>query len=117
MMIAGLVAYYFGLFYVLVVLATVGLYVTFTFWASERRIAIRRDMNDSDTEAHAKAVDSLLNYETVKYLGNADPEARRFDSSMARYEKAAIRTYPSLGGLHTREAVIFTIGTVICMLL
>src|SRR5262249_58453259 len=81
------------------------------------RIAIRRDMNDSDTEAHAKAVDSLLNYETVKYFGNEDHEARRFDSSMARYERAAIRTYTSLGVLNTGQAVIFTVGTVICMLL
>ena len=71
-MIAGLVAYYFGWIYVAVVLATVALYVGFTFWASERRIAIRRDMNESDTEAHAKAVDSLLNYETVKYFGNEE---------------------------------------------
>jgi ATP-binding cassette subfamily B protein len=117
LMISGLVAYYFGWIYVLVVLTTVGLYVAFTFWASERRIAIRRDMNDSDTEAHAKAVDSLLNYETVKYFGNEDHEARRFDSSMARYERAAIRTYSSLGLLNTGQAVIFTIGTVICMLL
>jgi ATP-binding cassette, subfamily B, heavy metal transporter len=117
MMISGLVAYYFGWIYVLVVLATVGLYVTFTFWASERRIAIRRDMNDSDTEAHAKAVDSLLNYETVKYFGNEAHEGRRFDSSMARYEQAAIRTYTSLGVLNTGQAVIFTAGTVVCMLL
>jgi ATP-binding cassette, subfamily B, heavy metal transporter len=117
LMISGLVAYYFGWIYVLVVLATVGLYVAFTFWASERRIAIRRDMNDSDTEAHAKAVDSLLNYETVKYFGNEDHEAHRFDSSMARYERAAIRTYTSLGVLNTGQAVIFTVGTVICMLL
>ena len=117
LMISGLVAYYFGWIYVVVVLATVGLYVAFTFWASERRIAIRRDMNDSDTEAHAKAVDSLLNYETVKYFGNEDHEARRFNSSMARYERAAIRTYTSLGVLNTGQAVIFTIGTVICMLL
>ena len=117
LMISGLVAYYFGWIYVVVVLATVALYVAFTFWASERRIAIRRDMNNSDTEAHAKAVDSLLNYETVKYFGNEDHEARRFDSSMARYERAAIRTYTSLGVLNTGQAVIFTIGTVICMLL
>jgi ABC-type transport system involved in Fe-S cluster assembly fused permease/ATPase subunit len=117
LMISGLVAYYFGWIYVLVVLATVGLYVAFTFWASERRIVIRRDMNESDTEAHAKAVDSLLNYETVKYFGNEDHEARRFDSSMARYERAAIRTYTSLGLLNTGQAVIFTVGTVICMLL
>jgi ATP-binding cassette subfamily B protein len=117
LMISGLVAYYFGWIYVLVVLATVGLYVAFTFWASERRIVIRRDMNESDTEAHAKAVDSLLNYETVKYFGNEDHEARRFDSSMARYERAAIKTYTSLGVLNTGQAVIFTVGTVICMLL
>ena len=117
LMIAGLVAYYFGWIYVVVVLVTVGLYVWFTFWASEQRIAIRRDMNESDTEAHSKAVDSLLNYETVKYFGNEDMEARRFDSSMARYERAAIRTYSSLGLLNTGQAVIFTIGTVICMVL
>jgi ATP-binding cassette subfamily B protein len=117
LMIAGLVGYYFGSIYVVVVLATVALYVGFTFWASERRIAIRRDMNESDTEAHSKAVDSLLNYETVKYFGNEELEARRFDSSMARYERAAIRTYTSLGVLNSGQAVIFSLGTVICMLL
>jgi ABC-type transport system involved in Fe-S cluster assembly fused permease/ATPase subunit len=116
-MISGLVAYYFGWVYVVVVLATVALYVWFTFWASELRIAIRRDMNESDTEAHSKAVDSLLNYETVKYFGNEELEARRFDASMARYEKAAIRTYTSLGFLNSGQAIIFTAGTVICMLL
>ena len=117
LMISGLVAYYFGWIYVLLVLATVLLYVWFTFVASERRIAIRRDMNDSDTEAHSKAVDSLLNYETVKYFGNEELEAKRFDASIARYVKAAIRTYTSLGVLNTGQAIIFTIGTVICMLL
>jgi ABC-type transport system involved in Fe-S cluster assembly fused permease/ATPase subunit len=85
--------------------------------ARARRIAIRRDMNDSDTEAHSKAVDSLLNYETVKYFGNEELEARRFDASIARYVKAAIRTYTSLGVLNTGQAIIFTAGTVICMLL
>ena len=117
LMIAGLVAFYFGWIYVVVVLVTVALYVWFTFWASERRIVIRRDMNESDTEAHAKAVDSLLNYETVKYFGNEDLEARRFNSSMARYERAAIRTYSSLGLLNTGQALVFTVGTVVCMLL
>jgi ABC-type transport system involved in Fe-S cluster assembly fused permease/ATPase subunit len=117
LMISGLVAYYFGWLYVLVVFVTVGLYVWFTFWASELRINIRRDMNESDTEAHSKAVDSLLNYETVKYFGNEDLEARRFDASMARYEKAAIRTYTSLGVLNTGQAIIFTGGLVACMLL
>jgi ATP-binding cassette subfamily B protein len=117
LMISALVAWYFGWIYVVVVVVTVTLYVWFTFWASERRIVIRRDMNESDTEAHSKAVDSLLNYETVKYFGNEDLEARRFDSSMARYERAAVRTYSSLGLLNTGQAVIFTIGMVICMLL
>jgi ATP-binding cassette subfamily B protein len=117
LMISGLVAYYFGWIYVVVVLLTVVLYVWFTFSASERRIEIRRDMNESDTEAHSKAVDSLLNYETVKYFGNEEHEARRFDSSMARYVNAAIRTYTSLGVLNTGQAVIFALGTVICMLL
>ena len=116
-MICGLVAYYFGWIYVVVVFLTVAFYVTFTFWASERRISIRRDMNEFDTEAHSKAVDSLLNYETVKYFGNEELEARRFDSSMARYEKAAIRTYTSLGALNSGQAIIFTLGTVVCMLL
>jgi ABC-type transport system involved in Fe-S cluster assembly fused permease/ATPase subunit len=117
LMIAGLVAWYFGWIYVVVVLITVVFYVLFTFIASERRIAIRRDMNESDTEAHAKAVDSLLNYETVKYFGNEAFEARRFDASMSRYERAAIRAYTSLGVLNTGQAVIFTIGMVTCMLL
>ncbi len=117
LMISGLVAYYFGWIYVVVVLLTVVLYVWFTFSASERRIEIRRDMNESDTEAHSKAVDSLLNYETVKYFGNEEHEARRFNSSMARYVNAAIRTYTSLGVLNTGQAVIFALGTVICMLL
>jgi ABC-type transport system involved in Fe-S cluster assembly fused permease/ATPase subunit len=116
-MIAGLVGYYFGWVYVVVVLATVALFVWFTFVASERRILIRRDMNESDNEAHAKAVDSLLNYETVKYFGNEELEAGRFDSSLARYERAAIRTYISLGMLNTGQALIFTAGLVICMLL
>ena len=74
-------------------------------------------MNDSDTEANTKAVDSLLNYETVKYFGNEAHEARRFDASMARYEAAAIKTYYSLGMLNSGQAVIFTIGMTICMLL
>jgi len=116
-MIGGLVAWYFGWLYVAVVFVTVAAYVVFTFFASEKRLAIRRVMNDSDTEAHSKAVDSLLNFETVKYFGNEELEARRFDASMARYEKAAVRTYTTLGVLNSGQAVIFTVGMVVCMLL
>jgi ATP-binding cassette subfamily B protein len=116
-MIGGLIAWYFGWIYVVVVFVTVAAYVVFTFFASEKRLAIRRDMNESDTEAHSKATDSLLNFETVKYFGNEELEARRFDSSMARYEKAAIRTYTTLGVLNSGQAIIFSIGMVVCMLL
>jgi len=109
--------YYFDWRYVVVMLGTVVLYMWFTFAASERRIAIRREMNDSDTEANTKAIDSLLNFETVKYFGNEGLEARRFDTSMARYEQAAVKTYRSLGVLNTGQSVIFTAGMTICMVL
>ena len=68
-------------------LVTVALYMCFTFNATEWRIAIRREMNESDTDANTKAIDSLLNYETVKYFGNEEREAERYDRSMARYEQ------------------------------
>ena len=74
-------------------------------------------MNDSDADANTKAIDSLLNFETVKYFGNELLEARRFDLSMARYEKAAIKTFHSLGILNSGQALIFTIGMTICMVL
>ena len=114
---SGVLAYYFGLKFVLIVLGTIAIYLWFTIKASEWRVAIRRDLNDSDTEANTRAVDSLLNYETVKYFGNEVLEARRFDSSMARYEDALIRTFSSLGVLNAGQAVIYTTGLTICMLL
>jgi ABC-type transport system involved in Fe-S cluster assembly fused permease/ATPase subunit len=114
--VLALVTAYFGWEYSLIVLVTVTLYMLFTFYASEWRIAIRRELNDSDTEANTKAIDSLLNFETVKYFGNEAWEAARFDKSMARYEKAAIKTYTSLGVLNAGQALIFTAGLTTCML-
>jgi ABC-type transport system involved in Fe-S cluster assembly fused permease/ATPase subunit len=116
-LIGILVWRYFGVEFVLILAVTIGLYVWFTFKASEWRIEIRREMNESDTEANTKAVDSLLNYETVKYFGNEALEARRFDTSMAKYEHAAIRTFYSLGILNSGQALIFTMGLTLCMLL
>lgn len=116
LLICGLLLWYFSWFYVVIVLATVATYLWFTFVASEWRISIRREMNDSDTEANTKAIDSLLNFETVKYFGNEDMEARRFDSSMARYEQAAIKTYQSLGVLNSGQAFIFSFGMTVAML-
>ncbi|MCL4768709.1 MAG: ABC transporter ATP-binding protein/permease [Hyphomicrobiaceae bacterium] len=117
LLICGVLLYYFDWTYVLIVLATVGGYMWFTFAASEWRIAIRREMNDSDTDANTKAIDSLLNFETVKYFGNEELEVRRFDTSMARYESAAVRTYYSLGVLNSGQALIFTVGMTLVMLL
>ncbi len=117
LLICGILLYYFDWIYVAIVLATVAAYMWFTFAASEWRISIRREMNDSDTEANTKAIDSLLNFETVKYFGNEELETRRFDASMARYEDAAVRTYYSLGVLNSGQSLIFTVGMTAAMLL
>ena len=115
--VAILLVFYFGWDFLLIMGLTVTVYLWFTVKASDWRIAIRRELNDSDTEANAKAVDSLLNYETVKYFTNEKLETRRFDSSMADYERAAIKTYYSLGVLNAGQAFIFTVGLTLCMLL
>jgi ABC-type transport system involved in Fe-S cluster assembly fused permease/ATPase subunit len=107
----------YGWMYVLVVALTVVVYTWFTVWASDWRIAIRREMNDSDTEANTKAIDSLLNYETVKYFNNERMEAERFDRSMARYEVAATKTWTSLGWLNFGQGVIFGIGMLVMMVM
>jgi len=103
----------FGISYLGVLVITIWLYLWFTIRASNWRISIRRDMNDSDTDANSKAVDSLLNFETVKYFANEKMEAQRFDASMAKYERSAIRIWTSLGFLNFGQAVIFYTGTVI----
>ena len=107
----------YGWLYVAVVAATVVVYTWFTVWASDWRIAIRREMNDSDTDANTKAIDSLLNFETVKYFNNERMEAERFDRSMARYEIAATKTWTSLGWLNFGQAAIFGAGMLAVMLL
>ncbi|MYZ47474.1 ABCB family ABC transporter ATP-binding protein/permease [Propylenella binzhouense] len=114
---AGIIWYHFDVVYVIVIGATVCAYVWFTVQASNWRIAIRREMNDSDTDASSKAIDSLLNFETVKYFGNERMEAVRFDGSMARYEVAAIKTWTSLAWLNFGQTFIFSIGMAACMVL
>ncbi|MBV9560644.1 MAG: ABC transporter ATP-binding protein/permease, partial [Bradyrhizobium sp.] len=92
-------------------------FMGFTYSATEWRIGIRRKMNDSDSDANTKAIDSLLNYETVKYFGAEAREAERYDRSMARYEQASVKTYTSLALLNTGQAVIFTLGLTGTMLM
>jgi ATP-binding cassette subfamily B protein len=100
-----------------VTLVTIVAYVWFTFAATERRIRYRRQMNQADTEANTKAVDSLLNFETVKYFGNEAHEARRFDLALADYQKAAVRTRTSLSVLNSGQVVIVTLGMTAMMAL
>ncbi|CAD7043868.1 ABC transporter ATP-binding protein/permease [Pseudorhizobium endolithicum] len=107
----------YGFSYVAITAATVWAYVWFTVRASDWRIAIRRSMNDSDTDANTKAIDSLLNFETVKYFGNEEMEARRFDASMARYEKSATQVWTSLGWLNFGQGVIFGLGMTVMMVM
>ena len=112
---AGIVGYNFDWTYLAVIVGMIVFYVVFTIKASNWRIAIRRQMNDSDTDANSKAVDSLLNYETVKYFGNEKLETDRFDRSMQGYEDAAIKTSTSLSWLNFGQTLIFSAGLVICM--
>src|ERR1700736_1465244 len=116
-LVSGVLLYQFDWRYVAVILATVTCYIVFTYYATEWRIGIRRRMNDSDTDANVKAIDSLLNYETVKYFVAEEREARRYDRSMARYEEASVKAYVSLAALNAGQAIIFTIGLAAVMVM
>ena len=116
-LVAIIFAFAYGWLYVTIIAVTLWLYTWFTIKASDWRIAIRRQMNDSDTEANTKAIDSLLNYETVKYFNNERMEAERFDRSMERYEAAATKTWTSLGWLNFGQGLIFGVGMAAVMAL
>jgi ATP-binding cassette subfamily B protein len=116
-LIVAVLLYMFDWRYVVVVLVTVLCYMVFTYYATEWRIGIRRRMNDSDTDANVKAIDSLLNYETVKYFVAEEREAKRYDRSMERYERASVQAYVSLAVLNGGQATIFTIGLAITMMM
>ena len=116
-LVIAVLLYQFDWRYVAVILATVACYITYTFYATEWRIGIRRRMNDSDTDANVKAIDSLLNYETVKYFVAEEREAKRYDRSMARYEEASVKSYVSLAVLNAGQATIFTVGLAAVMMM
>jgi ABC-type transport system involved in Fe-S cluster assembly fused permease/ATPase subunit len=112
---AVILAWTYGLSYLAVTALMVASYIWFTIRASDWRIDIRRSMNASDAEASSKAIDSLLNFETVKYFGNEEMEARRFDESMERYENAATKVWTSQGLLNFGQVVIFSLGMMAMM--
>ena len=115
--ISGILFVEFGISYLMIVVVTIGLYVWFTFAVTEWRVQIRRRMNERDTDANQKAVDSLLNFETVKYFSAEAREASRYDNSMRGYEKAALQTSYSLAFLNFGQAFLITSGLVGVMVL
>jgi ATP-binding cassette, subfamily B, heavy metal transporter len=117
MLVLAVCAYEFDWRYVGVVAGMIALYLAFTVRATEWRIGIRRTMNESDSDANTKAIDSLLNYETVKYFGAEEREARRYDHSMAAFEGASVKSYTSLAMLNAGQAVIFTAALTLCMVM
>jgi ABC-type transport system involved in Fe-S cluster assembly fused permease/ATPase subunit len=116
-LVAGILFFVFDVWYLVVVAVTIWLYVWFTFKITEWRLAIRERMNERDTDANQKAVDSLLNFETVKYFNAEGREADRYDASMQGYEKAATETQVSLTWLNFGQGLIITAGLVIVMVM
>jgi len=107
----------FDIWYLVVVAAVIGAYTAFTFKVTEWRVRLRREMNDQDTDANQKAIDSLLNYETVKYFGAEQREAERYDAAMAGYERAALQTAQSLAFLNFGQSFLITGGLIIVMVM
>ncbi len=116
-MVSVIFAVVFGWEYAAVVIVTITLYVTFTFKVTEWRVKLRREMNDQDTDANQKAIDSLLNFETVKYFNAETREADRYDGAMRQYETAAVKTGLSLSFLNVGQAFLITTGLVIVMVM
>jgi len=116
-LIIAVLLYLFDWRYVVVLVAMVTAYMTYTIKATEWRIAIRSAMNESDTDANAKAIDSLLNYETVKYFGAEARETARYDVAMALYERNSIKSYTSLAWLNFGQAAIFAVGLTLSMVM
>ena len=103
--------------FALVTLGTIVLYIVFTITVTEWRTKYRREMNERDTAANAKAIDSLLNYETVKYFGNEEHEARRYDAALALYERAAVKSQTSLSALNVGQGAIIAVGLTAVMIM
>ena len=105
----------FDFWYAFVVFITVGIYIVFTFAVTEWRMKFRRRMNDMDSKANTRAIDSLLNYETVKYFGNEEHEAARFDRALRRYENAAVKSKTTLSLVNIGQGFIISIGLTLVM--
>jgi ATP-binding cassette subfamily B protein len=117
LLVCGVLWALFDIWYALLTLGTIAGYIVFTMIITEWRLKYRRIMNETDSEATSRAIDSLLNYETVKYFGNEEHEARRFDQSLRRYERAAVRSKTSLSLLNIGQGVIIACGLTAIMIM
>lgn len=117
LMISGILFFLFDVWYLAVVVGTISLYIWFTFTVTEWRVKIRKEMNDQDTDANQKAIDSLLNFETVKYFGAERREAERYDGAMEQYVAAALKTSYSLAFLNFGQSILITGGLIVVMVM
>ena len=113
--VCGILWVLYDIWFASVTFITIGTYIFFTLWVTEWRLRFRREMNARDQEANTRAIDSLLNFETVKYFGNESHEGNRYDNAMARYEVAAVRNKTSLSLLNVGQAVIISGGLIAVM--
>jgi ATP-binding cassette, subfamily B, heavy metal transporter len=116
-LVSVILMWLFDVWYLVVVVVTIGIYIWFTFAVTEWRVKLRREMNEQDTNANQKAIDSLLNFETVKYFGAEEREAERYDVSMRAYAHAALKTSYSLAFLNFGQSFFITVGLVGVMVL
>lgn len=114
-LVCGILWSLFSVWFALVTFGTIVCYITWTLVVTEWRMKFRRVMNETDSQAHTRAVDSLLNFETVKYFGNEEHEARRFDSALTAYEEAAVRSITSLSMLNIGQGAIVSAGLIAIM--
>ena len=117
LMISVVLFFLFDVWYLAVVVGTIALYIWFTFTVTEWRVKIRKEMNKQDTDANQKAIDSLLNFETVKYFGAERREAERYDGAMEQYVAAALKTSYSLAFLNFGQSILITGGLVAVMVM
>lgn len=116
-LVAGILFYKYNAWFAVITFITLIVYIVFTLFITEWRMIFRRTMNDMDSKANTRAIDSLLNYETVKYFGNEDYEARRYDEHMSKWETSAVQNQTSLATLNSGQSAIIAIGMTALMLL
>lgn len=116
-LVTGILVYRYNPWYAVITFITLVVYIVFTLFITEWRMIFRRTMNDMDSKANTRAIDSLLNYETVKYFSNEAYEARRYDEHMSKWEVSAVRNQTSLAALNSGQSAIIAIGMTALMLL